>query len=143
MTRACALLLVLAISGCHGIRGVGCHYPDSELAEAAASFADAVPAAEGVLARTEVFCVAVGGDTGYVRENGEKVAGETLWPGSDMAAARIRLAEGSVYPTALSGALPHEFLHLYLWDAAGDPCYDHTDSCGWDEGIVEHVRRSR
>jgi hypothetical protein len=130
---------MLCVTSCNeriiDIAGVDCPYPDSDLEEVAIRFIDEIPDALPVLDRTDVFCI----DAPHFYSYDRKVAGITLWPGSNVVRARIKVAsDKKVYPTVESGATAHEFMHLYLWDTRGDPC-DHSMECGWDESTIEEV----
>jgi hypothetical protein len=135
--RIFILTLAMLSSACGqiGIEGAGCPYPNSELEDVALRFVELKPDAFAVLDRTDVLCV----DEPYFYVGESKAAGVTLWPGSGLMRARVKIAADlDTYPTIESSALAHELLHLYLWDTTGDPCY-HNVECGWDEELIRTV----
>jgi hypothetical protein len=129
-------ILILA-SACSefGMRGMNCKFSDEALRDAAYSFIDRFPQSYEALDRTDIICV----PEPHYYSYGKKVAGETLWPGSILARARIKIATGDFQHIEDTAAI-HEWMHLYLWDVNKYPCYDHTESCGWDELAIEELR---
>jgi hypothetical protein len=131
-----AIIPVLTSCGGVNIQGIDCPYPNTELQTIANKFIDFVPDAFSVLDRTDVFCL----DVPSFYNEGREVKGITLWPGSTLRRARIKIAADiQTYPKIENTSIAHEFLHLYLWDIENDPCRSHDTACKWDTSLIQKV----